>query len=256
MAAVVKRASMYLARAEELKVHKPVVSYYCRMWAIDVLAKAHGAGESAPEVTNLLMAELTKAEEAKKTLDLVNGRDEMEAFAVNIFNNVDQTDRAGQATAQTPQDFFIAVIFMEVCAQFYDGELPPDIAEKVRYAKYRIQTIRNCLRQGVPIEPPPSAAGEAGASAAAAAAPASAAPAPAPAAAPIDVPTPAAAAAAAAAPAPAAPPRAAVPLGGTSKADLKKKIQFASSALDFRDVEGAKMFLHQALQILDAQGVR
>lgn len=249
MAAVVKRASMYLARAEELKVHKPVVAYYCRMWAIDVLAKAHGSAESTPEVTNLLMAEVTKAEEAKKTLDLTSGRDEMEAFAVSVFNNVDQADRAGQASAQTPQDFFIAVIFMEVCAQFYDGELPPDIAEKVRYAKYRIQTIRNCLRQGIPIEPPPGAAAEAGDSAAAAAAPAAAAPAPVPAAAPVAVPGPTAAAAAAA-------PRAAVPLGGTSKADLKKKIQFASSALDFRDVEGAKMFLHQALQILDAQGVR
>merc|ERR1719443_718895 len=57
--------------------------------------------------------------------------------------------------ASTANTFYIASQFLEVCAQFYSGEMPPDLAEKSRYAKYRAVQIRDCMKKGLPLAPEP-----------------------------------------------------------------------------------------------------
>merc|ERR1740129_553197 len=150
----------YLGRAAELDGHEPVIAYYCRMYSMDVLMKSRqsGGGEASAELNSLLMDTLSRAEASKKTLDLTDGPERVEQFALQVFGQVDSSDRAGLTDAGTAAQFYAASIFLDVCAQFYEGELPPDLQEKSRYAKFRAVQIRECIKQGLPPTLPPEKA--------------------------------------------------------------------------------------------------
>lgn len=263
MAEAVKKCRPFLQRAEELAAVEPIVSYYCRFHAVQLLGKAYASGDA--QARALLEQELVKAETAKRGLDLSLGRDVMEGFALSVFDAADAADRAGTVS---PMQLYAASLFLEVCAQFHDGELPPDLAEKAKYARYRAIQVKQGAGPPQPTEGPeaaPAAAAAAAASSSASStAPASFAPAGYPAAPPEDAPRPAAAApapAAAAAPvavaAPAASPvvrLAAAPSTASAaeaRKEAKRQVGLAQGALDFRDVATARICLQQALQLLD-----
>lgn len=244
-AGAVKRCRPFLQRAEELGAHEPVVAYYCRVHAVEILAQAYRAGDNGPEVVTLLTAEMTKAEDAKKVLDLSQGQEAMQVFALQIFDSADVKDRAGCGDAGVAHQFYVASQFVDACAQFFDGELPPDLQEKSKYAKYRAMQIRESVRQGVSPAPPP-----AGGSAAAPAAPGSGAAAAEAAAAPPLLPL----AATPAVTRPTLQPAAGVrlPSSGDGIAGARKQAEYAASALDFGDVTTARQCLHEALRLLDS----
>merc|ERR1740129_2620529 len=150
----------YLGRAAELDGHEPVIAYYCRMYSMDVLMKSRqsGGGEASAELNSLLMDTLSRAEASNKTLDLTDGPERVEQFALQVFGQVDSSDRAGLTDAGTAAQFYASSIFLDVCAQFYEGELPPDLQEKSRYAKFRAVQIRECIKQGLPPTLPPEKA--------------------------------------------------------------------------------------------------
>jgi vacuolar protein sorting-associated protein VTA1 len=283
--AAAKRAMPYLARANEMDAHEPIVAYYCRLHGIEMLMKVRQAGQSTPESDGIMMDALGKAEQAKKAhnLDPAECQDVVEAFAIRIFDQVDSTDRAGMTEASTANTFYIASQFLEVCAQFYSGEMPPDLAEKSKYAKYRAVQIRDCLKKGLPLAPENPMAKEAsdtaltstaeapqGASSASSAPSAAStsgaqpfvpAAAPAPAAATSAASSgfqPYVAPAAASAPATVAAPASTVYStgggGGAApakvKEEAKKKAEFAASCLEFNDPPGAQRFLQEALELL------
>ena len=71
----------------------------------------------------------------------------MEEFCIGVFANADRADRD---SAVQPPDialasrFYIAALFFDVLTQFHaDGQLPPDLEQKRKYAKYRTIQIRN-----------------------------------------------------------------------------------------------------------------
>lgn len=254
-AAALKKVGPYLQRAEELESVQPVVSYYCRVYALDILGTARANGGQSPELDTRLIAELGKAEGQKKTLDLSQGGEVTEGFALQVFEAADAKDRAGTTDEASKKQFYVAGLFLDVCAQFYKGELPPDLAEKAKYGKFRALQIADCIKRGVdpsPEKPPEAAAKSAEEDEEEAAMrllmQGSA------------VPTAAAAAPAAAAPAPQAAASSSLfkasggPPGGLSKeqarADAKRKCEFAAGALDFSDVASARRFLLEGLQLL------
>lgn len=256
-----KKCKPFTQRADELAGHEPVVSYYCRLAAIEILMKARQAGQSNAEADTLMMGELDKAESAKKGLDLSTGRDTMEAFAGGVFDKVDSMDRAGTYNKSTCSMFYAAGVFLDVCAQFYDGELPPDLAEKSKYSKYRAVHILDCLKKGVAVTPPPapavdSLAAPSEAAWAAEAAPNAGYPA---AAAPVATASSAAAPLPVSAPVPVAhssPPvrvggGGAISAGPAAKAEGKRQAEFAASALDFDDAATARKCLLEALRHLE-----
>eukprot|EP00445_Apocalathium_hangoei_P010058 CAMPEP_0203883718 /NCGR_PEP_ID=MMETSP0359-20131031/27801_1 /ASSEMBLY_ACC=CAM_ASM_000338 /TAXON_ID=268821 /ORGANISM="Scrippsiella Hangoei, Strain SHTV-5" /LENGTH=183 /DNA_ID=CAMNT_0050804015 /DNA_START=43 /DNA_END=591 /DNA_ORIENTATION=+ len=161
----IKKVEPFLARAEELTAQEPVVAHYLRVYSLNILIKGKHAGESTPESDAKLMDVLGKAEDAKKSLDLSQGQETMESFALRVFDGADAKDRAGQADATSKKQFYVAGQMLDACAQFYDGELPPDLMEKAKYAKFRCMQIHDCLRRGVPIDPPPAREGDAAAAA-------------------------------------------------------------------------------------------
>lgn len=144
----------YLQRASELDSFEPLVAYYCRLHALNMLVKAQQNGETSDEHKAVLMDCLKRSEDRKQVVDLSNGQEAMEGFASKVFESADTSDRSGRTDKTTAANFWAAATLMEVCSQFYGGELPPDYAEKVRYAKYRAVTIRDCIRQGIDPSPP------------------------------------------------------------------------------------------------------
>lgn len=256
---VMTKCKPFLQRAEELTAHEPIIAHYCRLHAIELLMRARKEGALSKEAQDLMLSEFGRAEEGKKKLDLSDGHDKMEAFAHRIFDAADDVDRAGGATMGTVKQYYMAGLFLDVCAQFYDGELPPDLAEKSKYAKYRTMEIRKCLQQGVRPAPPPAASenhegGTMSTSSDLIAVNSSAPPLPAPATAPpmeqTQMVAPALAGGSIGIPA----GRGVHTPSGTEREDAKKHLENASSALDFNDAESARKFLREALQLLEGIG--
>ncbi len=213
----------YTQRAGELATHQPVVAYYCRLHAIEVMMKARKGGDTSPELEKQLLGELQEAEAAKKNLNLSNnnGQNTTESFALSVFDGADAADHAARdnaSQAAVVQHFYAAALFLDICSQFY-GELPPDLAEKARYARFRVVQIREGLRQGVPSYP--------------------VAPEP-----------PAAQPSASSGYTPASVSQPAVSQTPGGREEALKKTEMASSALDFCDVATARKCLQEALHAL------
>jgi hypothetical protein len=87
-----------------------------------------------------------------------DGPIQMEEFCLSVFASSDKADRS--SPIQPPEialagRFYIASLFFDVLTQFHSGgQLPPDLEQKRKYAKYRTLQIRN--RQPLdPVEEPP-----------------------------------------------------------------------------------------------------
>jgi len=255
------------------------------MKAAEMLGSAREQKLTGPAEDNVLIDILTKAEAGKQALnaDKDADRDYVEAFAHSVFDKCDVADRSGNATKATASQYYVAGTFYEVCSQFYGGELPPDLGEKKKYANWRAVEILRCLKAGTAITPPPEAqpsnpSPEPGTQETGALAPEPPpTPTPQPSAAPTQgfvpfvppasqpspAPTqgftpfvpPVQAPAIHQQPAPALVPSV-QPIPGRGpapaqiKQDAKKKVEFASSCLEWDDMAGAQKFLNEALQLL------
>lgn len=265
----VKKFKPFLQRADELEGHQPVVAYYCRVYAAEGLMKAKQAGSTAPGLVETLLAALDGAEKVKKGgIDLESGPQKFEEFSLLVFKAADDADRAGNADNSLAMRFYAASLFLEANEQFHNGELPPDLVEKRKYARYKTAYIRDCIKKGIKPEPGPPGGDPGKEETAAPAAQDSGQ-------APLQPPSvvmpgpdqsrsggyasgpsafvsqpsavPAAPAAAAASPPTqhTGPPR-------KRMMEAKKKAEHAASALEFDDVPTARVLLQEALQLLDS----
>eukprot|EP00438_Fugacium_kawagutii_P028196 Skav200365 [mRNA] locus=scaffold2518:207511:208309:- [translate_table: standard] len=202
------------------------------------MMKARQGGDGSPELEKQLLGELGEAEAAKKTLSLDGGQGQSttESFALRVFDGADAADHAARDSASQAavfQKFYAAALFLDICAQFYDGELPPDLAEKARYARFRVVQIREGLKQGVPSYPADVEASGAQSAQAQSSS---------------FVPSTAAASDSLAASGALGAVTAASSSGGRQEA--QKQTEMASSALDFGDVATARKCLLEALRVL------
>ncbi|WCJ33001.1 hypothetical protein M5689_014388 [Euphorbia peplus] len=143
----------YLQRADELQKHEPLVSYYCRLYAMEKGLRIPQADRT--KVTNALLVSLMKQlEKDKKSLQL--GPEDnlhVEGFALNVFAKADKQDRAGRADLNTAKTFYAASIFFEILSQF--GHLLPDLEQKQKYALWKAADIRKALKEGRKPNPGP-----------------------------------------------------------------------------------------------------
>merc|ERR1719261_1166159 len=78
-----------------------------------------------------------------------------EMYAQDLFTKADDADRNGQSTLPTAKVFLAAAQIYEVCEQF--GELPTDVVEKNKYAKWRFDEICKAAKERrAPAPPVPS----------------------------------------------------------------------------------------------------
>lgn len=143
---LVKKCSSFLKRAKDLDLTQPIVAYYCRVHLVEILINARQRGESTPDSDAILFETLDCAEASKKTLDLADGREEMEAYSLYLFDEADAVDRAGRGDTTTAMMFHDSGLFIEALAQFYDGHLPPDLLAKSRHAKSRAVQLHTRLK--------------------------------------------------------------------------------------------------------------
>lgn len=258
MSDLVKKMKPFMQRADELEARVPFAAFYCRMHVTETLMKARQSGASDGEADKLLMEALEGAEKLKASVDLQGGPAKMEEFALSVFKAADDVDRNGEADQGVALRFYASSLFLDVLAQFHSGELPPDLVEKRKYARYKTAYIRDCLKKGIKPEagppggepecqqdgsgsssnhPDQSMTPEAGPGTAGGYREGSDPQAP-----------PVAAFTATPPPVPSAADDPGVPR--KSQQEAKRKAELAVSALDFEDVPTAKKLLTEALQLL------
>ncbi|KZT53040.1 DUF605-domain-containing protein [Calocera cornea HHB12733] len=152
-----KAIAPYLQRAAEVKTADPVVAYWCLYNAARLglpLAKGHDQDAKRYIEQILMYLEASKGtlqgEKAISDTDMACQR--IEAFASRIFGNADNEDRMGAATKLTAKKFLAAANFMQLLSIF-DRE--GDVADKIKYAKWKASDIAKALREGrVPLAGP------------------------------------------------------------------------------------------------------
>ncbi|KAI8826932.1 Vta1 like-domain-containing protein [Fimicolochytrium jonesii] len=145
-----KYMTPYLQRAHELQAKEPVVAYYCKFYALKL---AISKGGHSKEAQGYLGQMLEEVEQDKKNLagneaitnDVV-GYAHLENFALKIFLNADAEDRQGRASKKTAKVFLAASIFLDLLRVF--GEIDAEIADKIRYSKFKAADIIKALREG------------------------------------------------------------------------------------------------------------
>lgn len=147
-----KKVKPYIDRANELKGRDPVVAYHCRLYALDEAMKVKA---SIPKQDmGYILGLMDECEAEKKSIGEIpdDAQFQVENFGQQLFQNADDADRNGQSNLQTAKVFKAASYVLEATAQF--GELPADISEKIKYAKYRTVEIARAVKEGREPEPP------------------------------------------------------------------------------------------------------
>ncbi|KAK4517593.1 uncharacterized protein ATC70_000933 [Mucor velutinosus] len=154
----IKYITPYVQRGQEVASRDPVVSYYAQYYAAKL---AIARGPRTKETTDYLSHLLDALETQKQAIganeaitdDLV-GYAHVENFALKIFINADNEDRAGKSSKKTAKTFLAASIFLELLKTF--GELDPETEAKIKYSKWKAADIMKALREGrVPTPGPP-----------------------------------------------------------------------------------------------------
>ena len=131
-------------------VDNPVVAYHCRLWA---LQQAMNMRSKLPkEDMGFIMTLMDEVEKEKGGLDLDDASMQCENYAQDLFTKADDADRNGQSTLPTAKVFLAAAQIYEVCEQF--GELPTDVVEKNKYAKWRFVEICKAAKERRAPAPP------------------------------------------------------------------------------------------------------
>jgi vacuolar protein sorting-associated protein VTA1 len=149
--ASLKAIKPYLERATELQDKDPVVAYHCRLYALQEAMRLRA--NLPKEDMGFVMTLMDTLEKEKSVLgELDNPSVLVENFAQDLFQRADDADRAGRYDMRTGKAFLVASQLIDVCKQF--GELPADLAEKAKYAKWRFVEIAKATKEGRTPAPP------------------------------------------------------------------------------------------------------
>ncbi|KAJ1727455.1 hypothetical protein LPJ61_004557 [Coemansia biformis] len=147
----------YLQRGQEIAKADAVVSYSCKYYAArqSISAKTPAAQQFVTELLDELEAEKAQLVQQERLKSDAEATRQCTVFALRVFAKADTEDREGRATKGTARNFIIASQFLQVVAAY--GDLPLDVAEKIKYAKWRATEILKAVREGREPVPPPVA---------------------------------------------------------------------------------------------------
>ncbi|RSL51529.1 hypothetical protein CEP54_011375 [Fusarium duplospermum] len=161
----IPEVSRFINRANQLRNHKPAISYWCEYHAVNqIVGKGlHNTDDETFEFTKTLIERLesTKTERADDDaiVDNVAGQAYVEQFANETFDRADRTLRANKVTRQTADTFDAAATFFDLTREW--GEPEPDVLQKIKFAKWNAARIFKAVREGKdPNESNPKAAPE------------------------------------------------------------------------------------------------
>ncbi|RHZ84818.1 hypothetical protein Glove_74g185 [Diversispora epigaea] len=153
-----KFINTFLQRAQELQKREPVIAYYCNYYSAK-LALEKGTKEKESKaflakILDLLEQEKKNIGDNEAVTNDIAGEAYVENFALKVFLNADNEDRAGKASRKTAKNFLAAAIFLELLKIF--GELSSENQEKIKYSKWKATQIIKALKDGqIPTPGPP-----------------------------------------------------------------------------------------------------
>ncbi|XP_065338470.1 vacuolar protein sorting-associated protein VTA1 homolog isoform X2 [Cloeon dipterum] len=145
-----KSLQHYLKIAAEHDQRDPVVSYWCRLYAMQTGLKID---KKSPDALKLLISLMDWLEQKKKDMadnesitNDVAAQAYMENHALKIFDWADGQDRAGIFNKNVVKSFYTAGMLFDVMETY--GELTESISQSRKYAKWKASYIHNCLKNG------------------------------------------------------------------------------------------------------------
>ncbi|XP_070843994.1 vacuolar protein sorting-associated protein VTA1 homolog isoform X2 [Chaetodon trifascialis] len=148
--APLKPIQHHLRTAQEHEKRDPVVSYYCRLYAMQTGMKLDS---KTPECRKFLVKLMDQLESMKKELadndsitQEVVGNAHIENYALKMFLYADNEDRAGRFHKNMIKSFYSASLLLDVLSVF--GELSEENIQHRKYARWKATYIHNCLKNG------------------------------------------------------------------------------------------------------------
>ncbi|XP_061785878.1 vacuolar protein sorting-associated protein VTA1 homolog [Nerophis lumbriciformis] len=145
-----KAVQHHLRTAQEHEQRDPVVSYYCRLYAMQTGMKLDS---KSPECRKFLVKLMDQLESMKKELSdndsisqEVVGNAHIENYALKMFLYADNEDRAGRFHKNMIKSFYTASLLLDVLSVF--GELSDENIQHRKYARWKATYIHNCLKSG------------------------------------------------------------------------------------------------------------
>lgn len=154
--ASLKKIKPYLEQGRQ-RAADPVISYFCNLHA---LQEAMAIRSQVPKADmGFIMTLMDQVEAQKATLPEVDSPAmQMENAAMELFQKADDADRAGNHGLQTAKDFMAAATLFEVGKQW--GDLPEDVAERVKYGKWRFVELCKAAKERRAPPPPRGTEGD------------------------------------------------------------------------------------------------
>lgn len=138
----------FLKRSKELEVPKPLASYHCKLYAVQLLLES-GAHLETPEAGEEIGTFLNEIEQMKPQLDqeIINDKqrafDYMFAFASSVFSGAFEQIQAHNVKKSTVLEFRAALDFLSVLNLWPElvSERKSDIDRMVKYSKFHCARI-------------------------------------------------------------------------------------------------------------------
>lgn len=160
--ATLKPIAHPLKTAAEHATRDPVVTYWCRLSALQSALKLDKTSKEAKMVLLPLMDWLEKEKKILSQNEAITNEvvasAHIENYAMKLFSYADKEDREGHFNKNVVKAFYTSGMLFDVLAVF--GEVTPENAHARKYAKWKAAYIHNCLKNGETPIPGPAATGE------------------------------------------------------------------------------------------------
>lgn len=147
---VLKPIAHFLKAATEHANRDPVITYWCRLAALQTGLTLDKKSKEALELLLPLMDWLEKEKKVLKEQEAVTSEvvasAHVENYANKLFFWADKEDRAARFGKNVVKSFYTAGILFDVLSSCF--ELSPENAHARKYAKWKAAHIHTCLKNG------------------------------------------------------------------------------------------------------------
>lgn len=155
-----KKIQHHLKIALEHDSKDPIISYWCRLYALQAALTLDKSSKDAKMFLVSLMDWLEKQKHNLKDNDMIinetAAQAHIENYAIKLFNFADGMDRQANYNKNIVKLFFTAGLLMDVLSVF--GDVSEEITNTQKYAKWKATYIHNCMKNGETPTPGPPAA--------------------------------------------------------------------------------------------------
>ncbi|KAJ5697205.1 Vacuolar protein sorting-associate Vta1 N-terminal [Penicillium malachiteum] len=142
----------FALRAAQIEKVKPVITYWCNFYIVNQIIERglHVSDDEIKLYTTDLVDKLeqfkTDNPDNETVTDNIAASAYVEQFGLEVFNRAEAAMTANKVTKQTGDTFQAAATFLELCQNW--GEIDPEIAGRVKFAKYHAIRIAKAIKAG------------------------------------------------------------------------------------------------------------